>query len=130
MEDAKRQPAGLNVIQLQRLEEHVHRGQLVPPDMLLQAAYAHLDEARTAQSKFTEVELELAESIVHRLDRLVSEWDTFSPTQQAWLRGAMRYFSVSEDEVPDFAEGGFRDDLDVLNACLRYVRRDDLVLYA
>ncbi len=130
MDDARLQPAGLNVIQLQRLEEHVRRGQLVGPDMLLQAAYEHLDEARTARNSFTEVELELAESIVHRLDRVVSEWDTFSPTQQAWLRGAMRYFSVSDDEVPDFVAGGFRDDLEVLNACLRYVRRDDLVLYA
>lgn len=124
------QPEGLNQLQLAELEEHVRRGQLVAPEHLLQAAYAHLEDVQSAQSKDPEIDMALAEAICHVLDRVVSEWDCFSPTQQSWLRGALCYFSKPDDKQHDFQSGGFRDDLEVLNACLRCADRADWVLSA
>ena len=124
------QPEGLNEVQLARLEEHVRRGQLLAPDRLLQAAYAHLEDVQSAQGQHPEIDAALAESICHVLDRVVSEWDGFSPSEQSWLRGALRYFTKSDDEQHDFEIGGFRDDLEVLNACLRFAHRSDWVLPA
>ena len=124
------QPEGLNQLQLARLEAHVRRGQFVAPERLLQAAYAHLEDAQSAQVTHPDVDIALAEAICHVFDRVVSEWDCFSPTQQAWLRGALRYFTKADDQQPDFQSGGFRDDLEVLNACLRFAHREDWVLAA
>ena len=123
MTDGIHHPDGLNQRQLERLEEHVRRGQLLAPDKLLRAAYAHLDDVQAAHVRRSEVDAETAEAICHVLDRLVSDWDAFSPAEQSWLRGAMHYFSKSDDDRPDFEEGGFDDDVEVLNACLEYVRR-------
>jgi hypothetical protein len=122
------QPEGLNPRQLARLEEHVRRGQLLAPEKLLQAAYAHLEDVQSARRKHPEVDAKMAESICHVLDRVVSEWDSFSPAEQSWLRGALWYFTKSDDDLPDFESGGFRDDLEVLNACLRFARRAQWVL--
>ncbi len=122
------QPDGLNERQLARLEEHVRRGQLLSPEQLLQAAYAHLEDVQGEQAQHPEIDRVLAESICHVLGRVVSEWDVFSPTQQSWLRGALWYFIKSDDDQPDFQADGFRDDQEVLNACLRFAQRDQWTL--
>ncbi len=122
------QPRGLNECQLARLEEHVRRGQLLTPEQLLQAAYAHLEDVQEEQSQHPEIDAALAESICRVLGRVVSEWDVFSPAEQSWLRGALWYFIKSDDEQPDFQASGFRDDLEVLNACLRFARREQWML--
>ncbi len=122
------QPVGLNARQSARLEEHVRRGQLLTPERLLQAAYAHLEDVQDAQVQHPEIDLEAAGAICVVLSRIVSEWDAFSPTEQSWLRGALWYFIKTQDEHPDFDAGGFRDDLEVLNACLRFARREQWVL--
>lgn len=121
-------PAGLNELQLARLEEHVRRGQLLSPERLLQAAYAHLEDVQEAGARHPEVNATVAASICHVLGCVVAEWESFSPVEQSWLRGALRYFTKAEDECPDFTGGGFLDDVEVLNACLRFVHREQLVL--
>lgn len=128
MIDPRLRPPGLNETQLQRLIEHVNRGQLVPTDQLLQAAYEHLDELREARMQGMKTDLATAEAIVHTLDRLASDWDTFSPSEQSLLRGAIRYFSKNRDEIPDSEEHGLEDDVEVLNACFTAVHRTDLVV--
>ena len=117
-------PPGLKPQQLERLEEHVRGGQLIPPEALLQSAYAHLEDVQSLAQQRPEVNVALAQSICHVLDRIVSEWESFSPVEQSWLRGVIRYFSQSNDQRHDFRSGGFADDLEVLNACLRYVQRE------
>jgi hypothetical protein len=117
-------PEGLKPHQLEQLEEHVRNGQLIPPDLLLQSAYAHLEDVQAWGRQRPGINVELAESICHVLDRIVSEWDAFSPVEQSWLRGVIRYFGKSNDQLHDFRAGGLADDLDVLNACLRYVHRE------
>lgn len=130
MDRENHRPAGLNERQLMRLEEHVQRGQLLAPDELLRTAYAHLEEVQAAHCRRSEDDANMAAAICHVLDRLVSDWDSFSPAEQSWLRGAIRYFSKGDDEQPDDEPGGLRDDLEVLNACLTFAHRDDLVLDA
>ena len=121
-------PRGLNEPQLAELVEHVRRGQLLAPERLLQTAYAHLEDVQSAHSECPQIDTALAESICHVLDRIVSEWDCFSPTEQSWLRGVLRYFTKSDDKCHDFQRDGLRDDVEVLNACLRFVGREAWVL--
>ncbi len=128
MNEQMHKPDGLNLEQLVRLEEHMGSGQLLAPDRLLQAAYAHLEDVQDAKARHPEVDAVTAEAICHVLDRVVSEWETFSPAEQSWLRGALWYFIKSNDEQPDLEVDGFRDDLEVLNACLRFARRQEWVL--
>lgn len=128
MNDSTHQPAGLTQQQLARLEEHVRRGQLLSPERLLQAAYAHLEDVQEAHVQHPEVDAAMAEAICHALDRVVAQWETFSPAEQSWLRGALRYFTKREDHLPDFRAGGFRDDLEVLNACLKFAHREELIV--
>ncbi|MHB0955174.1 MAG: hypothetical protein ACYC6N_28005 [Pirellulaceae bacterium] len=128
MADRPQNPEGLKPPQLQRLEEHVRRGQLMSPDDLLLAAYAHLEDIQGLHTPDAQLDVELAESISHVFDRLVSDWDNFSPVEQSWLRGMIRYFAKSDDHRHDYQQGGLHDDLEVLNACLRYVHREDLLV--
>ncbi len=121
-------PDGLNERQCERLKEFVRRGQMVSPEALLRAAHAHLDDALAARHEEEGVNMNLAVCIVQVFDRVVTEWMSFTPAQQSWLRGAMVYFSKSEDDQPDFCVQGFADDVEVLNACLRQAGRSDLVL--
>ena len=121
-------PDGLNERQCERLREYVRRGQMVSPEALLRQAHAHLENARAAHHAERDVNLNLAVCIVQVLDLVVTQWASFTPAEQSWLRGAMGYFAKSEDEQPDFAQYGFGDDVEVLNACLRHVGRRDLLL--
>lgn len=41
----------------------------------------------------------------------------------------MRYFATRNDNEPDFQSPlGFEDDAEILNACLKFIDRDDLCL--
>ena len=40
----------------------------------------------------------------------------------------LRYFAQCNDRYHDFSSGGLRDDLEIVNACLRFVDRQDLLL--
>jgi hypothetical protein len=100
----------------------------VSPEHLLQAAYAHLEDIQGWHTQDPSVDVELAGTISHVLDRVVSEWETFSPVEQSWLRGMLRYFAQCNDRYHDFSDGGMRDDLEIVNACLRFVNRQDLLL--
>jgi hypothetical protein len=121
-------PDGLNERQCERLREFVRRGQMMSPEALLRMAHAHLEDARAAHHDHPDVNVNLAVCIVQVLDLVVTQWGTFTPAQQSWLRGAMGYFAKSEDDQPDFSQHGFADDVEVLNACLRHVGRYDLAL--
>jgi hypothetical protein len=100
----------------------------VSPENLLQAAYAHLEDIQGWHTQDPSVDVRLAQSIACVLDRVVTEWDSFSPVEQSWLRGVIRYFAQCNDRYHDFHNGGLRDDLEVVNACLRFVNRQDLLL--
>ena len=128
MDEPRPRLPGLNEPQLQQLTEHVRRGHLATPERLLQTAYAHLEDVQIAQASQPKIDTALAESICQVLGRIVADWETFSPTEQSWLRGVLRYFTKSDDKCPDLQIGGLRDDVEVLNACLRFVQRDHWTL--
>jgi hypothetical protein len=117
-------PDRLKPHQLAQLEEHVQSGQFVAPELLLQSAYAYLEDVQSLARQRPDIHAELAEQICHVLDRIVSEWESFSPVEQSWLRGMMRYFSKSNDQRHDFQLDGFTDDVEILNACLCFVHRE------
>lgn len=127
MESNSHQPTGLNPRQLARLDEHAQSGHMLPPEHLLQAAYAHLEDVQGLQVGNPEIDASLAATICQIFDRIVAEWEAFSPVEQSWLRGAMRYFSIQDDDFPDLGPGGFQDDLEVLNACLRFAGREEWI---
>jgi len=128
LDDPTHSPNGLSGRQLARLQEHVRRGQLQPPDRLLQAAYAHLEDVRVAQIEKPELDTQLPEVICQVLGRIVADWDQFSPAEQSWFRGALWYFTKSDDDCHDLQHGGFCDDVEVLNACLCFAHRNELVI--
>ena len=80
------EPVGLEERQLARLQEHIRRGQLLAPDHLLQAAYAHLEDVQSMQGDHPEIDTQQAEAICQVLGRVVAEWESFSPSEQSWLR--------------------------------------------
>jgi uncharacterized membrane protein YkvA (DUF1232 family) len=128
MNDPPTHPAGLTSGQLERLEELVRHSHGFSPKNLLQLAYSHLDDVQGIRAKKPEVDSKLAEAIFHVIDRVASEWQSFSPVEQSWLRASIEYFLKPDDAQPDLAEDGFRDDVQVLNACLRFAGREEWIL--
>jgi uncharacterized membrane protein YkvA (DUF1232 family) len=75
------------------------------------------------------INLHLATAIVEVIERVVGDWDSLPANARSWMAGAMHYFSKSNDDEPDFSSPiGFEDDAEVLNACLRFAKLDDLCL--
>jgi uncharacterized membrane protein YkvA (DUF1232 family) len=77
------------------------------------------------------INVRLAAAIVSLLEKLVSHWGSLAPNQAFWVKGAMHYFATSNDDEPDFQSPlGFEDDAEILNACLKFIGRNDLRLNA
>ena len=128
MVDHPHTPDGLKPQQLAQLEEHVRRGQLVDPELLLQSAYAHLEDVQGQSREQPGVNVALAERICHVLDRLIAEWDAFRLSNSRGCAASSVFFE-EHDLRHDF-DRRFADDLDILNACLRYVHRAQWQLHA
>ena len=92
-------------------------------------AQGHLEATARAHQQNPMVNLRLATAICEVVDRIGLCWDDLSPDARAWLGAAILYFAQSDDDEPDLSSPiGFEDDTEVLNACLRFARRDDLCL--
>ncbi len=123
------QPVGLTSTQFKRLSEYAHESSLLPPAALLEKARAHLREAAAAYRRNRLVNLRLATAIGETIGDVIGEWDALPEVARPWLAAAILYFSSHQDEEPDFTSPiGFEDDLEVLNACLRFARREELCL--
>ena len=105
---------------------------------LLRETDDHVADARLAHKDNPLVNVPLAEALAGVIRRLVDDWETgrFEPEASLrydvgyWLRGALRYFSHSDDEEPDLSSPlGFEDDAEVLNACLRLAGLDDWCIH-
>lgn len=94
----------------------------------MQEAQEHLREGKETYTESPEIIcLEHIEAIWNCLLEIENDWDKFNHDEQRLLCAAIRYFTRSYDEIPDFeTEIGFDDDIAVLNACLRRVGRFDL----
>lgn len=124
-------PCILSASQFERLSECAKEAEALTAHDLLTAARQHLEGTRTAHSANRLINIRLAAAIVAVLEELVGNWNAMDANQIWWLRGAMHYFAISNDDEPDFQSPlGFEDDAEILNACLKFVGRNDLCLNA
>lgn len=122
-------PSGLTRFQLNQLSEYTHQAMFLTPAILLDKASSHLQQAVDAHQKKRLVNLRLATAIQDKIKKVLVDWDKLPEVARPWLAAAILYFSSNHDEEPDFASSiGFEDDLEVLNACLRFAQREDLCL--
>jgi uncharacterized membrane protein YkvA (DUF1232 family) len=123
------QPTNLTRSQFVRLSACANAAESVLPQDLLSATRQHLDRTRAAHAANPLVNVRLAAAIVGVLEELFRTWSCLASNQAWWLRGAMHYFATSNDDEPDFQSPlGFEDDAEILNACLRFIGRNELCL--
>ena len=119
-------PVGLTQAQFEQLSEYTDEASKSMPGQLLEESRQHLEQAMLAHKNNRMVNVRLATAIVGAIENAVSDWDLLSSNHQSWLASAVRYFSSSDDDEPDFDSPiGFEDDVEVLNACLRFAGLDD-----
>jgi uncharacterized membrane protein YkvA (DUF1232 family) len=122
-------PSNLTRSQFDRLSDCAQHAEAILPQDLLTAAKQHLDRTRAAHAANRLVNVRLAAAIVGVLEELFRSWSSLGSNQAWWLRGAMHYFATSNDDEPDFQSPlGFEDDTEILNACLKFIGRNDLCL--
>ena len=92
-------------------------------------ARQHVELARKANEINAIVNYNLASAIFNVIQKLSNCWSDIPEHEKHWLKGAICYFSSSDDDENDFTSPmGFEDDVDVLNACLKLASMDDLVI--
>jgi uncharacterized membrane protein YkvA (DUF1232 family) len=122
-------PQGLGRSQLARLTDLSDRAAKMTRAELLQCTQQHLARTRTAFERNRMVNVRLAEAIGQTIEKVTDRWDALPTNARNWFVGAIVYFSSCDDEEPDFDSPiGFEDDAEVLNACLRFAKMDDLCL--
>ena len=96
---------------------------------LLRQVEEHANEARRAHTRSRLINVRFADAIRDAFRTVVNDWDRIPVEAHYWFRGAMRYFTICNDDEPDFRSAiGFDDDSEVLNACLQMAGRDNLCL--
>ena len=122
-------PSGLTRSQFDQLSEFANRASGLDSAQLLDDARQHLEQTVVAHATNRMINLRLATAIVEVIEQVVGDWHSLPDNSRSWLAGAMHYFAKSNDDEPDFGSPiGFEDDTEVLNACLKFARLDDLCL--
>ena len=91
---------------------------------------AHLERVRGALRQNEFLNLPLAERIADVLRRLIGGYQDLSGNQaRMWVVGATRVFLETHDVLDDLSSPiGFDDDARILNAVLRDIGREDLLI--
>lgn len=88
--------------------------------------------ANYALEKFKEnpiIDFETAEKLSKAFLGIEEKWEELTDDAKDNLKGAMYYFAISEDDEPDFSSfTGFDDDVEVINACLKFAKLDNLLI--
>ena len=96
---------------------------------LLNLAEEHLEKVGRAYSKNIFINFKLAKEIFNTFRVVTTQWGNLPKHCYPWLRGMMRYFTLSTDLESDFTSPiGFDDDVDIMNACLKLAGCEDLCL--
>jgi hypothetical protein len=99
------------------------------PEQLLDQANNHLKRIRMLHARYLHINVKLAEAIVRTFQHIFNDWENVPPHARAWCRGMVQYFCVSDDDEHDFSSPiGFKDDAEIMNACLRLAGREDLCI--
>ena len=122
-------PSGLSRSQLERLTVYSDDASGKSAHDLQTEVNQHLERTRTAHQRSRLVNLRLAMAIGDAIQRLLQQWATIPANNRNWLAGAFYYFVKCNDDEPDFDSPiGFEDDVEVLNACLRFAGLKDFCL--
>lgn len=122
-------PTGLTRFQFARLTELTEQASEKSITQLQADICQHLDQAAAAHASNRIVNLRLATAISETMNRLIQRWDELPANARNWLAGAFLYFAKCNDDEPDFSSPiGFEDDAEVLNACLRYAKLNEMCL--
>jgi len=96
---------------------------------LREDVHKHLFQTHVAHQRNRLVNLRLATAIGEAFNHVCQHWDDLPVGDRRWLIGAFLYFAKCNDDEPDFDSPiGFEDDTEVLNACLRFAKLDELCL--
>lgn len=94
---------------------------------LFEACSQHANYALEKYKENPLIDFETAEKLATAFKGIEDKWDTLSTDAKDYLKGAMYYFAISEDDEPDFSSfTGFDDDVEVINACLKFAELDHL----
>ena len=122
-------PAGLTREQFRRLTEYADQGASRSVAELRAEVATHLSAAAAAFEHNSLVNVRLAQAIGDIITTVTGDWDKLPAAPRNWLAAAILYFAKSQDDIPDFTSPiGFDDDVEVLNACLRFANRPELCL--
>ena len=119
-------PPDLSDARLEVLRRHVAGAEDWPVRQLL-VSVRRAVERLPARSGDRVLDRAPAHRLLDSLEAVAAEWDTVPEPAKPWLKGAMLYLMDADDDVPDDdPEGGFADDIEIVNACLRLAGRGEL----
>ena len=122
-------PEGLTQRELDILRKYSKEVANFQPEQLLDQAKGHLKRIRMLHSRNLHINVKLAEAIVRTFQNIFNDWENIPPHARSWCRGMVQYFCVSDDEEHDFSSpAGFKDDAEIMNACLKLSGREDLCI--
>ncbi len=122
-------PEGLTQKELDTLTKCSKKAANFQPEQLLDKAEGHLKRIRMLHSKNLYINVRLAEAIVGTFQNIFNDWENIPPHARSWCRGMVQYFCVSDDDEHDYSSPiGFKDDAEIMNACLRLAGREDLCI--
>ena len=80
-------------------------------------------------ARYLHINVKLADAIVRAFQNFFNDWENVPPHARSWCRGMVQYFCVSDDDEHDYSSpSGFKDDAEIMNACLRLAGREDLCI--
>ena len=122
-------PSGLTRSQVDELRNIAEQLAGKNIEELLADANAHVDLAAALSQANSFINEELAACIGTKIEAVASQWSDLPGDARFWLGGAIGYFIASDDEEGDFSSPiGFEDDVEILNACLRFANMNQLTI--
>ena len=122
-------PEGLSQKEIETLKKCSKEVENFAPEQLLDQAKNHLKRIRMLHSKNLHINVKLAEAIVYTFQNFFDDWENIPPHARSWCRGMVQYFCVSDDDEHDFFSPiGFKDDAEIMNACLKLAGREELCI--
>ena len=114
---------------LKTLLEIVEKSNKYEAEHLFDACAQHINYAVEKHKENSLIDVDTAEKLAISFKALKNHWSDISDQAQEYLKAAMYYFAISEDNEPDFeSENGFDDDVQVLNACLIYAGLNEILV--
>ena len=100
----------------------------VVPQLLEELEQCLLELKEMSQSN-QKVDMEMVRALAEVSRDLLNRYDTFDSDHRSLIIGAIRYFVILDDPLPDtgFASG-FTDDVMVMNHVLEQIGENDLII--